>query len=365
MIFLQKNNSLLYLIGITIFFAIFFFGSCEKEVLTPDDIDFDKIPYKTLSEYGFFEGNPVDMKPSERVLPYEPVSQLFSDYAEKSRFVWMPQGVSASISEEENLQIHFPDKSILIKNFYYPQAENGKQRIIETRLLMKKQGKWHAYAYIWNDAQSEATYKITGANIPVSFTHEGKQQEITYIQPNKNQCKSCHNQNEELMPIGPKARNLNYDFDYGRGEVKNQLAKWQQTGYLTNFTHSKSYPCMADYTDESADLELRAKAYLDINCGHCHSAVSPASTSGLFLTYEEEDMTKWGVYKPPVAAGIGAGSYKYDIYPGKGDESIFVHRMKSTHPAVMMPEIGRVSVHQEGVALIREWIDGMTDLGDF
>jgi len=144
---------------------------------------------------------------------------------------------------------------------------------------MKKAGKWQAYAYIWNDEQTEAKYKITGANIPVSFTHGGKQ----------------HN----------------------------------------NFTDTKSYPCMVDYTDESADLDLRAKAYLDINCGHCHSAVSPASTSGLFLTYEEEDMTKWGVYKPPVAA-------------------------ESTHPAVMMPEIGRVTVHEEGVTLIRQWIDEMS-----
>jgi len=139
--FLQKNN-LLLLVAITIFFAILFFGGCEKDAFTPEDIDFDKIPYKTLSEYGFFSGNPAEMNPSERVLPYQPVSQLFSDYTEKSRFVWMPQGVSANISEEENLQIHFPDKSILIKNFYYPQAENGEQRIIETRLLMKKAGKW-------------------------------------------------------------------------------------------------------------------------------------------------------------------------------------------------------------------------------
>jgi len=202
--FTKNNNIFLYLIIITIFFTILFFGSCEKKVITPDDIDFDKIPYKTLSEYGFFTGNPAEMNPSKRVLPYKPVSQLFSDYAKKSRFVWMPQGISANISDEENLQIHFPDKSILIKNFYYPQAENGKQRIIETRLLMKKEGKWQAYAYIWNNEQTEAKYKITGANIPVSFTHGGKQYDITYIQPNKNQCKSCHNQKEQLMPIGPQ-----------------------------------------------------------------------------------------------------------------------------------------------------------------
>jgi hypothetical protein len=100
-------------------------------------------------------------------------------------------------------------------------------------------------------------------------------------------------------------------------------------------------------------------AYLDINCAHCHSAEGPASTSGLFLTFNEKDPLKIGINKTPVAAGKGAGSYTFDIAPGKPDESILVHRMKSTEVGIAMPELGRTTVHQEGAELIRQWIQGL------
>jgi NADP-dependent 3-hydroxy acid dehydrogenase YdfG len=85
----------------------------------------------------------------------------------------------------------------------------------------------------------------------------------------------------------------------------------------------------------------------------------PASTSGLFLTYETSDYFRWGVNKVPVAAGMGAGPHKYDIYPGKADSSILIYRMNSTKPGVAMAEIGRVMIHKEGVELISKWINAM------
>jgi hypothetical protein len=78
--------------------------------------------------------------------------------------------------------------------------------------------------------------------------------------------------------------------------------------------------------------------------------MGPASTSGLYLNYEEKAPFHWGVLKSPVAAGMGAGPYRFDINPGK--ESILIYRMNSVHPGVMMPEIGRVSINKEGVVLI-------------
>ena len=116
---------------------------------------------------------------------------------------------------------------------------------------------------------------------------------------------------------------------------------------------------MVDYSNESLPLADRAKAYLDINCAHCHREEGPASTSGLFLSYEQTDPLKLGINKTPVAAGNGAGNHQFDIVPGKADESILVHRMNSTAVGVAMPEIGRTSIHREGVELIRAWINEM------
>ncbi|NNE29380.1 MAG: hypothetical protein HKN16_07075 [Saprospiraceae bacterium] len=334
--------------------------SCSTGKMHPSGIDFSKVPFEHLSDYGFFKGEQNKLMPSPGVLPYRPASELFSDHAEKSRFVWMPEGASASILDTGYHHLAFPDKSILIKNFYYSQSENEKQRIIETRLLIKMEGEWNAFAYLWNDKQTEAKYEIVGATIPVTFTETyGTKHSIEYIQPNKNQCKSCHNQGEKLVPIGPKVRNLNFAFDYGNGEMKNQLTKWREAGYLESFDQADLESCMVDYEDKTSSLGLRSKAYLDINCAHCHSPKGPASSSGLFLTYEEKDPTRWGVYKTPVAAGFGAGSFTYGIQPGKADSSIFIHRMKSEQVGVMMPEIGRAMVHKEGVELISEWINSM------
>ena len=103
-------------------------------------------------------------------------------------------------------------------------------------------------------------------------------------------------------------------------------------------------------------INQRARAWLDINCAHCHNVNGPANNTGLFLDFYETNLKSLGVYKTPVAAGRGSGHLKYDIVPGKPDESILVYRFESTDPGIMMPELGRSMVHQEGLDLIKEWI---------
>jgi hypothetical protein len=46
----------------------------------------------------------------------------------------------------------------------------------------------------------------------------------------------------------------------------------------------------------------------------------------------------------------------YDVVAGHPEQSILVHRMESTEPKILMPELGRSLVHKEGLELIREWI---------
>jgi len=313
-------------------------------------------PYRRLSTYGFFQGELRLLNPSDRILPYEPASSLFTDYALKSRFVLIPEGQKAQISASN---MEFPVGSMLIKNFYYPvdfRQPEGNRRIIETRLLIREQSGWQAYPYLWNEAQTEAVLKVVGADIEVNFINDsGTDQVINYIVPNKNQCKSCHNQSEVLMPIGVKIQHLNNELDYGDTK-ENQLTHWTSLGFLEGFKGAEFYPSVVNYEDETQALRDRAMAYLDVNCAHCHSADGPASTSGLFLNFDESDPLKIGINKTPVAAGKGAGSFIFDIVPGKPDESILTHRMKSTEVGVAMPELGRTTVHEEGVELIRKWI---------
>ena len=104
---------------------------------------------------------------------------------------------------------------------------------------------------------------------------------------------------------------------------------------------------------------MRARAYLDINCGHCHNATGAADTTSLSLDAQTAADRHLGVCKPPVAAGRGTGDHLFDIVPGHPDDSILPFRMAASEPGVMMPEQGRNTTHREGLDLIRAWIAAM------
>jgi uncharacterized repeat protein (TIGR03806 family) len=183
---------------------------------------------------------------------------------------------------------------------------------------------------------------------------------FTYLVPDVNQCAGCHavdHDKQVLKPIGPKARHLNKDYQYP--EMKeNQLSHWRRAGLLTGVPADPPRHAQWDVA-ATGDLNERARAYRDVNCSHCHSPLGAANTSGLLLHAREADPAKLGVCKIPIATGRGSGSALFDIVPGAPDQSIFLHRMASSEPDVAMPELGRSLIHEEGLALIREWIASM------
>lgn len=320
------------------------------------------IPAK-LSEYGFFVGNLADQKPAEGITPYRLNTPLFSDYAEKLRFVKLPTGATISYNATEVLD--FPVGTTIIKTFYYPNdfRDSAKgRRLMETRLLVRNESGWKALEYVWNDEQTDALLEVAGDRKPVTYVDaDGRTHTQEYIIPNLNQCKSCHNRNEVMTPIGPTARQLNGSMTYADGS-ENQLTHWQKTGLLTGLPALPDVPRAPVWNDPATgSLTDRARIYLDINCAHCHRADGPANTSGLLLSVHEKNPTTWGLRKTPVAAGRGSGNRRYDIIPGHPDESILVYRMESTDPGVMMPEVARKLPHREGIALIREWIKTLPD----
>lgn len=313
-----------------------------------------------------------------RVLPYDLDSALFTDYAHKLRTVWMPAGAAARYQPDGALD--FPVGTIISKTFYYPRGDDGtvlrsadtgaepdggltldRVRLVETRLLVRRASGWLALPYVWNDAQTEARLMRTGDLVPLTLAGaDGRRQQLDYLVPDENQCAGCHGtdlRSRQLSPIGPKARHLNHDFAYASGKA-NQLRHWQALGQLVDVP-AGTLPRNVAWNDPQAPLEARARAYLDINCGHCHSDKGAARTSGMWLDANTHDPLRIGRCKLPIAAGQGTGNRAWDIVPGAPDDSILTYRMESTDPGVMMPELGRALVHEEGVALIRQWIAAM------
>lgn len=320
-----------------------------------------KRPPKLLSETGLFIDGAKQI-PSEGVYPYGLINELFTDYALKQRFVFIPEEQKAVYSDSESLE--FPVGTVLVKNFGYSsdlRVPDEGFKLIETRLLIRRDNGWHAWAYIWNDEQTDATLKVAGGSQTVDFIDlNGRARSIRYVVPNKNQCKGCHIYKGAVSPIGPKGRNMNMDFAYESGTM-NQLDFWHAQGLLTSQDEGIQPTQMVDWEDETASLDKRARAYLDINCAHCHRLEGPGSTSGLYLTYEEDNPITWGLNKRPVAAGRGSGGLDFDIVPGDAEASILHYRMVSNEPEIRMPETGRTILHAEGIALIKTWINSLDE----
>lgn len=336
--------------------------SCNFAKSTKVALDVAAKPFEKLSEYNFFGGIMNELKPNERVVPYDLITPLFTDYAHKARFIYMPEG--ATVDYDTIGTLNFPVGACLIKNFYYPEdfrTPKGKRRIMETRLLVHREKAWEALDYVWNDEQTEAMLDNAGDIKEVSWIHyNGEARKADYVIPNKNQCKGCHwNNGENIVPIGPKVRNLNRDYEYATGK-ENQLTHWINAGILKNAPAISAMPAIADWTDSlHQSTETRARAYLEMNCGHCHNPQGPAYTSGLYLNLDNANMERLGACKTPVAAGKATGNHFFDIVPGKPEESIMTFRMKSEDPGIRMPEVGKNLVHTEGVALIEKWISEM------
>lgn len=319
---------------------------------------------KNLSDWHLFQGEAPNLQPSARVVPYDLNTPLFSDYASKYRFVWMPPGTAATYHEEAVFD--FPVGTVLVKTFAFPLESSDKnlgakmkERLIETRLLVHTNKGWTGLPYIWNEGQTEAHLDLVPDPVPIYYTDAaGIKRDFTYFIPNANDCKQCHENNHATLPIGPKARNLNKDFAYAGGTT-NQLAYWTKAGYLQGAPPPDHSPRVAVWNDpNSGTLDARARAYLDNNCAHCHEPGGTAGYTGVDLRVTAESLRTFGVCKSPNSAGR-VGALTYDLVPGHPEQSILLARMQSTRPKEMMPQIGRSVVHEEGVALIQAWIQSL------
>ena len=256
--------------------------AAAEEAPKPAPVAGPSRPFATLSQYALFAGDPTAQVPAEGVIPYDLNSALFSDYAEKFRFVKLPRGTRATYRDVDTFE--FPVGTVIAKTFAYPRDARDPskgRRLIETRILKREPDGWVGLPYIWGAAQTEATLDVAGDTIDVSWIHvDGRERTNNYIIPNSNQCKGCHESGGLMMPIGPKARHLNRDFAYRDGR-ENQLAHWSRLGMLAGAPSPADAPRLAAWDDpESGTLDARACAWLEINCAHCHNPRGPRATAG-------------------------------------------------------------------------------------
>lgn len=330
----------------------------DVDPVSPVIVDLTQVPYANLSYYKFFEGEMKNQVPSIGVLPYKPLSELFTDYALKKRFVWMPEGVKASYTADGEV-LNFPTGAVLIKSFYYNNVQPGNgTRIIETRLMIKKETGWIFAEYVWNDQQTEATLQMDGSFTAVSWIDtNGIAQNANYRIPSEVECLICHKTVTNPIPIGTKPQNLNSDYPFAEG-TKNQLTKWIEEGYLDASIPS-NIETVVDYKDISKPLDLRARSYVDINCAHCHKSNSHCDYRSMrFAFNESSNPQNMGICVTP-DENINS-ILTYIVAPTNTERSVMHYRMNTTSEEIRMPIVGRTMIHQEGVELIEQWINSLS-----
>lgn len=325
-------------LAIILVILISFFAACDiinswALLEIPNDHEFQQ----TLSEYNLFNSPMSDMNPAEGIIPFELTTELFTDYASKQRLIKLPENETIQVNTDGTFK--FPDNTLIAKTFYYPSIESEFQLqryIIETRLLLKINGTWNVAVYEWNHDQTEANLITKGTKKNVSWMDkEGELQSTRYRIPSLAECTTCHQASKKVLPIGPKISNMDHSIDI-EGTYMNQLDYLETSGVLSSF-HRENIQAFPDWSNKEYQLELRARAYLDVNCAHCHNPSGLADHTSLFLTFETS------------LPETGITSNKNQIS----------RRIQSRWKGEKMPMIGTTVIHDEGVELIKEYLESL------
>jgi len=276
------NRSIILLIFGLCFTSLLFHTSCNKtnEVGTktysfPD----------SLSAFNIYI-NEQALTHSDDYIEYSVATPLFSDYSEKQRLIRVPSNKKLK-AVSDGLLI-FPDSTILVKTFYYfkdKRNPSSEINIIETRILVLVDGFWNAATYKWLPNQKDAVLLNSGFDMAVNWINQsGSPQVISYRIPSKLECGYCHKNGDEIIPIGLKVRSLNYNITRDVTQI-NQLRYFINSNILEE-TNINQYSSLPVWNESSYTVEERARAYLDMNCAHCHKESGFANNSSLRMGYE-------------------------------------------------------------------------------
>jgi hypothetical protein len=291
-----------------------------------------------------------------RVKEFKPQFELWTDGAEKRRWVHIPEGTVIDTSYTDEWQ--FPVGTKIWKEF----SRDGVR--VETRLIEKLpperaqegfQG-WLYMTYVWNDDQTDAVATIDGVENAKGTEHDVPSQEA---------CGDCHDMRRE-KPLGFSAVQLSHS-----GSDVN-IDSLFADGWISD---KPDAPLVVPGTED----EQQILGYFHANCGHCHRDGAPVNNrvGSLQLWLESTKLTsvqETNAYAALVSANTESGQgsvLTYRIVPGDPDNSELMRRLlfraegDITAPPVddsgeqievPMPPLGTEIIDDPAVERVREWI---------
>jgi len=307
---------------------------------------------KRLSETGLFASTEkLQLQPG--ALPFSVNVPLWSDHADKERFIVLPAG--AKIGFEEQSSWRFPVGTVLVKHFFLDldRQNASERRRLETRFFVHSPDGWKGYTYLWNDAQTDAdlldeamtrTYQVKIA--------DGVIEQPWYF-PSRADCMACHTRATDFV-LGPNTRQMNRRRDDG-GENANQIAVLARLGVFET-PPARSVEELERYPDWQNDPEASdtlVRAYLDVNCSFCHS---PAGIGGKRpdLRYHTRLQETALIDRPPNQGQVGpAGAVL--VAPAAPERSELLYRI-SIRGSRQMPPLATNLTDETAIQRLSKWI---------
>lgn len=302
---------------------------------------FTRLPC-SLSETGLYAADMVTLQPG--VHPFKPNFALWSDGADKKRWVALPEGMKIDTSDMDFWS--FPVGTKLWKEF----SSDGVR--VETRLIAKQpSGSWYAVAYHWRSDQKDADAVPNGVMDASGTAHDV---------PNSDQCLTCHSQMPDKA-LGFSAIQLSHERSDPSNTQEWTLGALMEANLLTN-------PPAAQFTVPFTEAQRNLFGYLHANCGTCHNPKGTQNTqTGLDMWLKVTDMTK-----PVTESSVYRGLYNVDIAwmdgdrppatkriaPGSLSNSAVYQRFITKGRDWSMPPLATEVVDPTAKKLLEDWIMG-------
>ncbi|MBL9157626.1 MAG: PQQ-dependent sugar dehydrogenase [Verrucomicrobiales bacterium] len=312
-------------------------------------------PPRLLSQTTAFS-NLTTLTPAAGVMPYDVNQPLWSDGADKKRWIAIPNDGTPNTAAEritysEDGNWAFPVGTVLIKHFEYPG------RRLETRFFVYGDDLvWYGFTYRWNEDGTDAEL-LPGAAVDATVTVNGTQRQWHF--PSRNECTTCHSSAAGRV-LGVKTRQLNGDLLYPKtGRTANQIVTLNRLGFFTTTVNESTLATVLTskkQNDATATLERRARSYLDVNCSHCHQPAAP--TQAAFDARLETPPFFQNLINVTPGNNLGITGARL-VSPGRPDLSVVHRRVGSLAPGVAMPPIAKNLVDDAGLQLLADWINSL------
>jgi len=320
-------------------------ATADVEDTGPDPCADAGVPASTLACTGLYADFATKQLAANAVA-YTPATPLWSDNAQKARWIELPANTQIDISNPDEWT--FPVGTKLFKEF----RVDGQR--VETRLFQKTTATYWAYAtYAWSSDASSATINYGG---PVPVGNDGG----TWNTPSNDDCSDCHRGRLDRI-LGFEQVSLGLPGAQGL-----TLAQLATQGLVTPAPASVSLTL----GDDGTGLDGLALGWIHVNCGvTCHNANPSASGygAGMLLRLDPTQLdgsapsaTTWDVLRTtinvPCVSGSVAGQPR--IVPGDATGSV-VYELIDQRGGLQMPPIASVLVDVPDVAVVKAWIQAM------